>query len=140
MPIKYYEDVDLKKKCDEIIDVLEMNHIYKEHVAVLRSRGSKSRGTIARCHSLGKAMIMGMGRKKGFYLIELISEKFDRQSEEDKIKTLIHELMHIPKTFGGGFIHHNKVNEKSVDILYREYLKRKKGTLFYAFNKKDSDW
>jgi predicted metallopeptidase len=81
-----------------------------------------------------------MGRKKGFYLIELISEKFDRQSEEDKIKTLIHELMHIPKTFGGGFIHHNKVNEKSVDILYREYLKRKKGTLFYAFNKKDSDW
>ena len=67
-----------------------------------------------------------MGRRKGFYLIEVISERFDKMSEEDREKVIIHELMHIPKAFGGGFIHHNVVNERNVKKVYQEYLRRKK--------------
>ena len=66
-------------------------------------------------------MQIGMGRKKGFYLIEVISEKFDRLSAEEQLKVIIHELMHIPKSFGGGFIHHNKVNKRSVEKQYNIY-------------------
>lgn len=67
-------------------------------------------------------MQIGMRRKKGFYLIEAISEKFDKLPSEEQLKVIIHELMHIPKSFGGGFIHHDKVNEKSVRMMYEKYL------------------
>ena len=70
-------------------------------------------------------MQIGMGRKKGFYLIEVISEKFDKLPAEEQTKVIIHELMHIPKSFGGGFIHHDKVHEKSVEHVYNHYIKLK---------------
>jgi predicted metallopeptidase len=95
-------------------------------VAFIRSTGSQARRTIARCHALGKAMQIGMRRKKGFYLIEVISEKFDKLPQEQQIKVVIHELMHIPKSFGGGFIHHNKVHDRSVEQVYNYYCRLKK--------------
>lgn len=70
-------------------------------------------------------MQIAMGRSTGFYLIEVISEKFDRLPESEKTKTIIHELMHIPKTFGGGFIHHNMVHEGSVRDIYKKYINLK---------------
>ena len=38
------------------------------------------------------------------YTIEVISEIYDKMRPEDQEKTLIHELMHIPGGFGGGFV------------------------------------
>ena len=32
--------------------------------------------------------------------------------------------MHIPKTFGGGFKHHNFVTERNVNLMYKEYKKK----------------
>lgn len=122
MPIKYHQAPDIQKIAEEIIDKLEWNHIILEHVAFIRSTSSKARRTLARCHALGKAMQIGMGRKKGFYLIEVISEKFDKLSVDEQLKVIIHELMHIPKSFGGGFTHHNKVHDKSVNSIYNHYL------------------
>ena len=55
-------------------------------------------------------------QRKGFYLIEVISKRFDKLSKVEQEKVIIHELMHIPKTFGGGFTHHNVVTDKNVDI------------------------
>lgn len=127
MAIKYKEAEDIKKEAEELTRSLNWDHILIENVAFIRSYGSSSRRTIARCHALGKAMQIGMGRKKGFYLIEVISERFDKLPREEKTKVIIHELMHIPKSFGGGFIHHDKVHEESVERVYQHYceLKRK---------------
>jgi len=72
-------------------------------------------------------MQIGMGRKKGFYLIEVISEKFDRLSAAEQTKVIIHELMHIPKSFGGGFKHHNVVNEENVEKTYHHYCNLRGG-------------
>jgi len=126
MAIKYYPAPDIKEIAEDIIEILHWEHIPLEHVAFLRSRGSSARRTIARCHALGKAMQIGMGRKKGFYLVEVISEKFDKLPEGERTKVIIHELMHIPKTFGGGFIHHDKVHEASVKHTYNIYCNLKK--------------
>ena len=124
MPIRYELAPDLQKTINEIA-LLLFPHIKTDSVVCIRSFGSSSRGTIARCHSLGKAMQLALGRK-GFYVIEVISKRFDKMSHEDKIKVLIHELMHIPKTFGGGFKHHDYVNEKNIEIEYQKYISLKK--------------
>ena len=124
MGIKYEQADDLQLITSEIAMLL-FPHVKMDSVVCLRSFGSTSRGTIARCHALGKAMQIALGRK-GFYLIEVISERFDKMSEEEKIKTLIHELMHIPKSFGGGFIFHNVVNESNVEVEYERYINLKK--------------
>jgi predicted metallopeptidase len=128
MGIKYEKAEDLQEQVREIATLL-FPHVKLDSVVCLRSFGSTSRGTIARCYALGKAMQLALGRK-GFYLIEVISERFDRMKEIDRIKTLIHELMHIPKSFGGGFIFHNVVNDKNVDLMYEHYVSLKeKGNL-----------
>ncbi|MDD5192824.1 MAG: putative metallopeptidase [Candidatus Nanoarchaeia archaeon] len=123
MPIKYKKAEDLQVQISEIARTL-FPHVRINDVVCLRSFGSTSRGTIARCHALGKAMQLALGRK-GFYVIEVISGRFDRLSEEEKTKTLIHELMHIPKSFGGGFIHHNVVCHRNVEKMYRHYVNLK---------------
>ena len=127
MGISYELAEDIQKEVNEIAKMLFI-HVKLDSVVCLRSFGSSSRGTIARCHALGKAMQIALGRK-GFYLIEVISERFDKMPESEKIKTLIHELMHIPKTFGGGFKFHDYVSRRNVDIFYERYvqLKRMRG-------------
>jgi len=125
MVIHYHFAPDVQKIAEEIVDKLKWNHVLLEHVAFLRSTDSKAKRTLARCHALGKAMQIGMGRKKGFYLIEVISEKFDKLPEDEQLKVIIHELMHIPKSFGGGFIHHDKVHDASVNHVYSNYIKLK---------------
>jgi len=118
--MRYESALDIEEKVKEIIEKLNFNHIQIGNIACIRSFGSKSRA-IARCHALGKIMQKALGRK-AFYTLEFISEKFDKMNEEDKIKTVIHELMHIPLCFGGGFKHHNYVTERNINILYKKFL------------------
>ncbi|MGV8152503.1 MAG: putative metallopeptidase [Candidatus Nanoarchaeia archaeon] len=124
MGIKYELAPDIQKETEEIAKMLFL-HVRMSDVVCLRSRGSTSRGTIARCHALGKAMQIALGRK-GFYLIEVVSERFDKLSREERTKTLIHELMHIPKSFGGGFKFHDYVSRKNVDTMYEKYINMKR--------------
>jgi predicted metallopeptidase len=89
-------------------------------VFCVRSRGSKARRTIARIHGLGKIW-QGVLNLPPSYTIEVISEIFDKMSPEDKERTLIHELMHIPGGFSGGFRpHKGYVERKNVDQVYRK--------------------
>ena len=129
MPIKYKPAPDLQEKALEICKAL-FPHVKVEHISCIRSFGSSSRGTIARCHALGKVMQLGLGRK-AFYTIEFLSETFDRMSEKDQLKTMIHELMHIPKSFGGGFKHHDFVCEENVTLMYNQYMRLKDANQFW---------
>jgi predicted metallopeptidase len=55
------------------------------------------------------------------YIIEVISEIYDKMSPEDKERTLIHELMHIPGGFSGGFRpHKGYVERKNVEAVYKK--------------------
>ncbi len=123
MSIKYERADDIQRIFNEIAEMM-FPHVRLDSVVCLRSHGSTSRGTIARCHALGKAMQIALGRK-GFYLIEVISERFDKMSNEEKIKTIIHEIMHIPKSFGGGFKFHDFVTRRNVDRIYEQYVNLK---------------
>ncbi|MBU1136675.1 MAG: putative metallopeptidase [Nanoarchaeota archaeon] len=122
--MKYEFAPDIQEIVEEIVRTLNLNHVKTDSVQCFRSIGTNSRNIIARCHGLGKVMQKALDRK-GFYVLEFLTERFDRQSEEEQIKTIIHEIMHIPKSFGGGFKHHNFVTEKNVNTLYQEFMLRK---------------
>ena len=117
--ISYEEASDIREKVVEIVLAAGFVHIKAERLFCIRSHGSKTRRVIARCHSLPKIMQKVLNAYP-CYVIEVISERFDRLPEEEKTKTLIHELMHIPKSFGGGFIHHNVVNSRAVQKILQK--------------------
>lgn len=123
--MKYEEAPDLKKKAVEMARALGMNHINLERVGFFRGFGSSSRRTIARCHALNKLMQKAM-KADAFYAIEFL-ERFDKLNEKERDKVILHELMHIPRTFGGGFRHHDFVCEGNVDALYDKFERLKAG-------------
>lgn len=118
-----YEYADDIQKIAEEISVMLFPHIKIERVKCFRSYGSSTKRTIARCHALGKLMQLAVG-VKAHYALEFL-ERYNKLREEEKIKTIIHELMHIPQTFGGGFRHHDWVCEKNVDLFYKTYISKK---------------
>jgi predicted metallopeptidase len=134
--MKYEDAPDLKERMKEVIALLSMEHVDIERVECLRSYGSSTRRTIARCHALGKLMQRAM-KTKAFYAIEFL-EKFDKLKKEDQDKVIIHELMHIPKTFGGGFRQHDFVCEDNIDVLYEKFAAMKYGK--DSFNNKITRW
>ncbi len=119
--MKYEYSPELQAKAEEISKVL-FPHVKLDKIKCYRSYGTSSRGTIARCHALGKLMQKALG-VDAFYALEFIHERFDKLDEEEQIKVIIHELMHIPFTFGGGFKHHDVVNTRTVNKAYEEYKK-----------------
>ncbi|MBU0899081.1 MAG: metallopeptidase [Nanoarchaeota archaeon] len=120
--ISYQRDTNIDEQLIDISKKTGMEHVDISRVIALRSYGTKSRRIIARCHVLSRAFQEALGIDT-HYLIEVISEQYDKLSEEEKIKTLIHELMHIPKSFGGGFRHHSDhVTRRNVERMYRKYL------------------
>jgi predicted metallopeptidase len=133
MAIKYEIAEDITRRLFDITRVLGMEHVKLSGVYAIRSRGSGSRGTIGRCHALGKIWQLALGIQ-AVYIIEVIHERFDKMSFEDQDRVLIHELMHIPLSFGGGFKHHDFVTHKNVDKLYQKYLEAKNNTSGIVIN------
>ena len=124
MPIRYVEAPDVKLMVDEIIEKLDLSYVVPESVYCYRSKGSKSRRIIARIHGFGKIWQLALGLSPS-YVIEVLSERYDKLSQEDKEKTLIHELLHIPRGFKGGFLpHKGNISRQKVDKLHREYTKK----------------
>ncbi|MBT8171839.1 metallopeptidase [Candidatus Bathyarchaeota archaeon] len=125
MPLKYFEAPDIKMLAIEIIEKLNFLHIPPQDVYCFRSNGSKSKRIIARIHGFGKIWQKALNLPPA-YVIEVISERFDKLSQDDKERTIIHELMHIPRGFKGGFRpHKGYVSKKQVDKFYKQFKLRK---------------
>ena len=125
MPIEYSEAPDVKKLANEITDCLNLFHVVPQFVFCFRSKGSTSRRTIARIHGLGKIWQEALNLPTS-YVIEVISERYDRLAQADKEKTIIHELLHIPHGFAGGFRpHKGYIDLKTVEDLYKALHKQR---------------
>lgn len=118
---------DLQKEVALIIAALDFSHIKSQQVIVFRSYGSQSR---ARARIWGFPRIWQIAlKKKPHYCLEVISEKFDSLPLKEKQKILIHELLHIPKTFSGSLLPHRGrgrgISPRIVDKFYRKYILEK---------------
>jgi predicted metallopeptidase len=122
--IRYEMARDIQERFTDIVRTLNLSHIDLDKVVCIRSYGSSARRVIARCHGMSKVLQIAMGIK-AFYVLEFLSERFDKLDEKEKEETIIHELMHIPKNFGGGFRHHDHVSALNVRSLHEQYRKVK---------------
>jgi len=122
--MRYEPAEDIQAIAEEISKVL-FPFIKMERVKCFRSYGTSSKFTIARCHTIGKVMQMAMD-SPAYYALEFLSERFDKLDREEQIKVIIHELMHIPMSFGGGFRHHDRVCDENIEKNYRVYKRGKK--------------
>ncbi|MDP2914309.1 MAG: putative metallopeptidase [Candidatus Aminicenantes bacterium] len=118
--IRYEIADDIQARFADIVRTLGLHHIDLDKVVCVRSFGSSARRVIARCHGMSKVLQIAM-RIKAFYVMEFISERFDNLSDNDQTETIIHELMHIPKNFGGGFRYHDHVTVKNVKGMVEKY-------------------
>ena len=116
---------ELHKRVGKLAKALEFSHIDPKKLIVFRSYGSKSRAR-ARIWSLPRIWQKAL-KVKPHYCLEVLSEKFDDLSREDQDKILIHELLHIPKTFSGALLSHRgrkrRIDNRVVERLYRALSK-----------------
>lgn len=110
---------EIKRTIRVLIKQLNFAHMKPNNIHCIRSSDAKTRAY---------ARIWGMSRLfkevagiEPHYIIEVNARQFDRLSEREKIKTLIHELMHIPKTFSGALLSHrgryHEINDREVEKI-----------------------
>jgi len=114
---------DVQEMVEDIVYRLDLGHVKPWRIVCMRSRGSKARA-MARIWSLPTIWQKAL-RVEPHYVIEVLSEHFDKLGQEEKEKTIIHELLHVPKTFSGSLVPHlcfgKRIDRRIVDDLYRKY-------------------
>lgn len=120
--IEYHLAEDIEVRIKEILRKLGMAHIDEARLICVRSKGSGSKRVIARCHGLSRIMQLAL-KLRPHYVIEILSERFDHLNHEEQTKVLIHEILHIPHSFGGGFRAHRPfVTRAQVQRLYDQLV------------------
>jgi len=119
--MKYKIAPEIKKQIKILVKDLGFKHVKVNQVHCIRSFDAKTRAY---------ARIWGMSRLfkevaglEPHYIIEVNAKKFDKLSSRDQLKTLVHELMHIPKTFSGALLSHrgphHRINDREVEKILK---------------------
>lgn len=111
MKIEWHKAPDIKKKIITLLEKTGVGLIDINSIYCYRSTGAKTRA-IARIWGLAKLWQMTLNQKPS-YIIEVISERFDKLSDHEKDKVLLHELAHIPKNFSGSLVPHIRRGKRS---------------------------
>lgn len=115
---------DIERRVRRLISGLELEQVRRTRVFCFRSKNSKTRA-IARIWGLSRIWQQALGIEPA-YVLEVISERFGKLNSEEQDKVLIHELLHIPKTFSGALLPHRRkggVNDAWVHKLYAKLKK-----------------
>jgi predicted metallopeptidase len=123
---------DIQERLNSMIKTLNYDHLDIDRIICMRSYGSKSRA-YARIWGLSRVWQKVL-KVKSHYIIEVMYPRFDRLGEEDQEKTLLHEILHIPKKFSGGLVPHicfgKRIDSRTVDEIYKRHFKRGLNTPF----------
>lgn len=118
---------DIQRRINEIIKRLDFTHMTPQNIVCMRSFDSKS-DAYARIWSLPRIWQKAIGVEP-HYVIEVLSQRFDKLATPQQDKVLIHELLHIPKTFSGALVPHKcfkkRIDRSTVDFFYNKYINQK---------------
>ena len=124
--VDWQEAEDIRERVHLLVIRLQMNWIDPERVFCFRSQKSVARA-YARIWGLSTIWQKAL-KTDAAYCIEVLSEKFDRESMRKQDEILIHELCHIPHTFSGSLLPHTRRGKNSfhdrVDTLVAMYKKQ----------------
>ncbi len=119
--MQYEKAPEIKKQIEMLVRELGFDHVDAQFIHCIRSFDAKTRA-YARIWGMAPLFHEVAGIRPN-YIIEVISKRFDKLSDREKIKTLIHELMHIPKTFSGALLPHrgryHRINDREVERILR---------------------
>src|SRR3989344_1249705 len=119
---------DIKKRVLRLIKDVNLESLNSSNIHFFRSCNSSSRA-YARIWGLSKVWQKAL-KTDPAYIIEVLSERFDKLSENEKDKVLLHELAHVPKNFSGSLLPHSKKGKRNfndkVEELFTEYLRKTK--------------
>lgn len=115
---------EIKEQIDELVTALDMAHVKVKNIHCIRSHDAKTRA-VARIWGMSRLFKEVAGLEPN-YIIEVNGKRYDKLSEREKMKTLIHELMHIPKTFSGALLSHRGPGRHINDREIEKILKNKK--------------
>lgn len=115
--MEWTNDKKIQKEVEYIVKKLELDYINSKRIFCYRTTGSKARA-YARIWSFPKIFQDALNLEPA-YVIEVLTEKYDRLPDHEKKKVLVHELMHIPKNFSGSLLPHFRGFEKKVKELYK---------------------
>ena len=124
--LEWEDAFDVEEKIREVLSVLDMPHILPERVHGYRTHGSKSRA-YARIWSMPK-IFQRVLKLEPHYVIEVLSQYYDKLDEDEKIRVIIHELLHIPINFSGALVPHKTKSRhlgKTANVLFSEYKRIK---------------
>ena len=123
-PLDFQDAPDVAKMASHLLKHLPFPHVNLKQVFFVRSQYSKTRA-YARVWGLARIFQMAAGYKPT-YVIEVLSQHFDKLNDKEKMKVLIHEFMHIPKTFSGALLSHkgphHRINDRVVEKIYNDYI------------------
>lgn len=125
-PIDWVSAPDITERISHLVVKADFNYINPSRITCYRSTNAATRA-YARIWGLGRIWQQALGIEPA-YVIEVVAEKFDKLRESDKDYVLIHELLHIPKTFSGALVPHKHkggVNDRTVREIYAN-IKAKK--------------
>jgi predicted metallopeptidase len=118
---------DIDKRIKEITSKIDLEWKSAPKIYSFRSYNSKSKA-YARIWGLSRIWQMALDENPS-YVVEVLSEKFDKLKENQKNDILIHELAHIPKNVSGSLVPHFRSGKrnfhKRVKSLTNSYKNKK---------------
>lgn len=118
-------DPQIEARTNKLIKALDLEWLSYGRIFFYRSQNSKARA-YARTWGLPKLWQRTLNVEPA-YIVEVISEHFDKLSEIEQDKVLLHELTHIPKNFSGALVPHTRHKKGSfhdkLEILIEQYHK-----------------
>jgi predicted metallopeptidase len=126
--VEWVSAPDIEKKIKNLVISLRLDWIKRSRIFCFRSKNSKTRA-YARIWGLSRIWQQAL-KIKPTYIIEVISEKFDKLTDKEKDKVLLHELAHVPKNFSGSLVPHYRRGKRNfkdrVQTLVAQYNKIRK--------------
>ncbi len=115
---------DVHTRLRRIARALGLTYVVPARIRCVRVEGSRA-NALARIWGLPPVFQDALDLEP-HYVIELMVPAFDRLPRREQDRVIIHELLHIPRTFSGGIRPERSpslsINNRTVERYYRQYL------------------